>query len=96
MTDHPPPSSPSRPPVAVERTLPGAAACSPPCLDGRAGRLRRREGQRDGSAATPDGKVEDSLNVYSWADYDDPDNLKAFEATGPKLQVDSYAPRTRR
>jgi spermidine/putrescine transport system substrate-binding protein len=43
------------------------------------------------SGATPDGKIEDSLNIYSWADYDDPDNLKAFEASGPKLQVDSYA-----
>nr|WP_281373388.1 spermidine/putrescine ABC transporter substrate-binding protein [Kineococcus aurantiacus] len=44
-----------------------------------------------GAAATPDGELEDSLNVYSWADYDDPDNLTAFEGTGPKLQVDSYA-----
>ncbi|MEZ0164439.1 spermidine/putrescine ABC transporter substrate-binding protein [Kineococcus sp. LSe6-4] len=44
-----------------------------------------------GSGATPDGTIEDSLNVYNWADYDDPDNLAAFEASGPRLQVDSYA-----
>jgi spermidine/putrescine transport system substrate-binding protein len=42
-------------------------------------------------AATVDGEVEDSLNVYSWADYDDPDVLEAFGATGPQLQVDSYS-----
>ncbi|MEZ0491519.1 spermidine/putrescine ABC transporter substrate-binding protein [Kineococcus sp. TBRC 1896] len=48
-------------------------------------------GSTSGSAAAPDGEVEDSLNVYSWADYDDPDNLTAFQATGPRLQVDSYA-----
>ncbi|MFD0484418.1 spermidine/putrescine ABC transporter substrate-binding protein [Kineococcus sp. GCM10028916] len=48
-------------------------------------------GNSSGSAGTSvDGKVEDSLNVYSWADYDDPDVLKAFGDTGPRLQVDSY------
>jgi spermidine/putrescine transport system substrate-binding protein len=48
-------------------------------------------GNSSGSAGTSvDGKVEDSLNVYSWADYDDPDVLKAFGETGPRLQVDSY------
>lgn len=44
-----------------------------------------------GATTTPDGEVEDALNIYSWADYDDPDVLEAFQVTGPQLQVDSYA-----
>lgn len=43
------------------------------------------------TAAAADGEVEDALNIYSWADYDDPGVLEAFQATGPQLQVDSYA-----
>ncbi|MGI4896254.1 MAG: polyamine ABC transporter substrate-binding protein [Janthinobacterium lividum] len=52
------------------------------------------DGGSSGSAATTttaDGAVEESLNIYSWAEYDSPDVLTAFQKTGPKLQVDSYA-----
>ena len=38
----------------------------------------------------PDGKVEDKLNVYSWGDYDDPDNVAAFQDKGISVQIDSY------
>ncbi|NAZ83067.1 extracellular solute-binding protein [Kineococcus sp. R8] len=43
------------------------------------------------SAATADGQVEDALNIYTWADYDAPEVLEAFQADGgPTLQIDSY------
>lgn len=37
------------------------------------------------------GGVGSALNIYNWADYDDPKVLKAFtKAKGPKLTIDSY------
>lgn len=37
------------------------------------------------------GSVGGSLNIYSWADYNDPATLKAFtKKSGPKITVDSY------
>lgn len=38
----------------------------------------------------PDGTLEDQLNVYSWGDYDDPDNVAAFQDRGVSVQIDSY------
>ncbi|MCV7159716.1 extracellular solute-binding protein [Mycolicibacterium brisbanense] len=38
----------------------------------------------------PDGKIEDQLNIYSWGDYDDPDNLAEFGRRGVTLQVDNF------
>lgn len=42
------------------------------------------------ASATPDGTVEDKLNVYSWGDYDDPANISAFQKTGVSVQFDSF------
>jgi spermidine/putrescine transport system substrate-binding protein len=39
----------------------------------------------------PDGRMEDQLNIYSWGDYDDPDNLAEFGRRGVTLQVDNFA-----
>lgn len=37
------------------------------------------------------GGLGSALNIYNWADYDDPKVLKAFtKAKGPKLTIDSY------
>jgi spermidine/putrescine transport system substrate-binding protein len=45
-----------------------------------------------GGAATGTGKVENQLNMYTWAEYNDPEVLKDFTSSkGPKLQVDSYS-----
>ena len=39
----------------------------------------------------PDGRLEDQLNIYSWGDYDDPDNLAEFGRRGVTVQVDNFA-----
>lgn len=40
---------------------------------------------------SPDGELEDKLNIYTWGDYDDPDVLEAFsERYDVVLQIDSY------
>lgn len=44
-----------------------------------------------GQNNTANGGLGDQLNLYSWADYDDPDNLAAFTAKkGPRIVVDVY------
>lgn len=41
--------------------------------------------------ASGGGELEDSLNIYTWAEYDDPDVIKEFtSSTGPKVQIDSF------
>jgi spermidine/putrescine transport system substrate-binding protein len=42
------------------------------------------------ASALPDGNQESNLNVYSWGDYDDPQNLVDFMALGTVVQLDSY------
>lgn len=43
----------------------------------------------DGSATG--GELEDSLSIYSWGDYDDPDLLSQFTSDlGPKITMDSF------
>ncbi|WP_164545003.1 polyamine ABC transporter substrate-binding protein [Antribacter gilvus] len=40
----------------------------------------------------PDGKLEKSLNVYSWGDYEAPDNVQSFQdETGVSVQIDAFA-----
>jgi spermidine/putrescine transport system substrate-binding protein len=42
-------------------------------------------------SAAPSGAIESSLNIYNWADYDDPKLYKKFTAeTGAKVQVDVF------
>ncbi len=42
--------------------------------------------------ATPDGEMEDRLNVYSWGDYDAPETISQFqEKYGTQLQLDSFS-----
>lgn len=42
--------------------------------------------------AAPDGKPEGRLNVYSWGDYDDPDNVRRFRRErGITIQLDAFA-----
>ena len=42
--------------------------------------------------AAVDGKREDRLNVYSWGDYDDPDNVRRFRRErGITIQLDAFA-----
>lgn len=44
------------------------------------------------TTAKPDGTLEDRLNVYSWGDYESPDNIRAFrDAHNLTVQVDSFA-----
>ncbi|CDO20466.1 MULTISPECIES: extracellular solute-binding protein [Mycolicibacterium] len=46
---------------------------------------------RGGVPSPPaDGRLEDQLNVYSWGDYDDPDNLAEFSKRGVTVQVDNF------
>ena len=42
------------------------------------------------ASALPDGTQDSNLNVYSWGDYDDPQNLVDFMALGTVVQLDSY------
>lgn len=42
------------------------------------------------ASALPDGTQESHLNVYSWGDYSDPDNIAAFQETGTVVQLDSF------
>jgi spermidine/putrescine transport system substrate-binding protein len=43
------------------------------------------------SASDGGGSSSDSLNIYTWGEYDDPDVLAEFTtANGPKITVDSY------
>ena len=49
------------------------------------------QGHAIAPTAKPDGKMEGRLNVYSWGDYDDPGNLKAFQKRGVTVQLDSFA-----
>lgn len=45
----------------------------------------------DGPAAASGGKLEDSLSIYSWGDYDDPSLLQAFTTDlGPKITMDAF------
>ena len=75
-----------RRPHPARRSVLAAAAAA-----GSAWALSACGGGSDADAATAaDGEVEERLNVYSWADYDDPGVLEAFQADGPQLQVDSY------
>ncbi|MBW9204381.1 spermidine/putrescine ABC transporter substrate-binding protein [Mumia sp. zg.B17] len=44
------------------------------------------------TTAVPDGTLEDRLNVYSWGDYESPDNIRAFRSSHDiTVQVDSFA-----
>ncbi|KAA1424523.1 spermidine/putrescine ABC transporter substrate-binding protein [Mumia zhuanghuii] len=44
------------------------------------------------STASTDGALEGRLNVYSWGDYENPDNIRAFrEDNDVTVQVDSFA-----
>ncbi|MUL81434.1 MULTISPECIES: PotD/PotF family extracellular solute-binding protein [unclassified Mycolicibacterium] len=49
-------------------------------------------GCSSGGAPSPpaDGVMEDQLNIYSWGDYDDPDNLAEFGRRGVTIQVDNF------
>ena len=49
-------------------------------------------GHRFAPTARPDGRLEDRLNVFSWGDYDDPDNITAFrEDHKVSVQFDAFA-----
>ncbi|GAA3680933.1 spermidine/putrescine ABC transporter substrate-binding protein [Nocardioides ginsengisoli] len=42
--------------------------------------------------AAPDGSPESRLNIYSWGDYDDPENIKRFgKEHGYTVQLDAFA-----
>lgn len=44
-----------------------------------------------GNLAQGDGTLEDQINMFTWAEYDDPAVLKAFTNTeGPTVQLDSF------
>lgn len=48
-------------------------------------------GTKVASSALPDGKTENLLNVYSWGDYSDPDDIKRFtKKYGPNVQIASF------
>jgi spermidine/putrescine transport system substrate-binding protein len=48
-------------------------------------------GQDTTTTKATGGELEDSLSVYSWGDYDDPDLLKGFtKELGPTVRVDSF------
>ena len=50
-------------------------------------------GQAKGFAASalPNGELGRQLNVYSWGDYEDPDNITDFQdASGVRVQLDSF------
>ncbi|MHA7268761.1 polyamine ABC transporter substrate-binding protein [Arthrobacter sp. HLT1-20] len=43
------------------------------------------------ASAVPNGNLGRQLNVYSWGDYEDPDNISAFQdSTGVRVQLDSF------
>ncbi|WP_125611764.1 polyamine ABC transporter substrate-binding protein [Specibacter cremeus] len=42
------------------------------------------------ASAVPNGEVGNQLNVYSWGDYEDPEDIADFEATGVRVQLDSF------
>ena len=43
------------------------------------------------ASAIPNGDLGGQLNVYSWGDYEDPDNISDFETeTGVRVQLDSF------
>ncbi len=45
-----------------------------------------------GGGASPGGKVEDQLNFFHWAEYDDPEVFKDFtKEVGPTTKIDIYA-----
>ncbi|WP_269936664.1 polyamine ABC transporter substrate-binding protein [Arthrobacter sp. HY1533] len=43
------------------------------------------------ASAIPNGELGRQLNVYSWGDYEDPDNISDFQdSTGVRVQLDSF------
>jgi len=43
------------------------------------------------ASALPNGQLGRQLNVYSWGDYEDPDNISDFQdSTGVRVQLDSF------
>jgi spermidine/putrescine transport system substrate-binding protein len=44
------------------------------------------------ASALPNGELGGQLNVYSWGDYEDPDNISDFrDQTGVRVQLDSFS-----
>ena len=49
------------------------------------------QGRTFAASAVPNGELGAQLNVYSWGDYEDPDNISAFrDGTGVRVQLDSF------
>jgi spermidine/putrescine-binding protein len=54
-------------------------------------RLAERDGQRVADRSGEPAKLEKNLNIYTWAEYQDEDNIKNFtKELGPKVKIDEY------